>query len=184
MILSMEKSELKPILEALIFVADEPLSISQLREVFPEEDAGFVKQCAEEVMHEFNEFHRGMEIRAVADGYRITTRPEHHEWVRQYLKVKPSAKLSLAALETLAVIAYKQPVTLPEILEIRGLKSTSAVKTLLDKKLIETRGRKRVVGRPILYGTSKEFLVHFGLKDLAELPTLEEFEELIHEQTS
>jgi segregation and condensation protein B len=136
----------------------------------------------EEVVSEFNEFHKGMEIREVAGGYKVSTKPEHHEWVRQYLRIKPSAKLSLAALETLAVIAYKQPVTLPEILEIRGIKSTSAIKTLLDKKLIETRGRKKVVGRPILYGTSKEFLVHFGLKDLSELPTLEEFTELIHEQ--
>ncbi len=180
----MEKSELKSILEALVFVADEPLTMDQLREVFPDEDAAFLKECVEEMMREFNKFHQGMEIREVAGGYRLTTRPEHHEWVRQYLKIKPSAKLSLAALETLAVIAYKQPVTLPEILGIRGVKSTSAIRTLLDKKLIETRGRKKVVGRPILYGTSQEFLVHFGLKDLSELPTLEEFEELIHEQTS
>ena len=177
----MEKADLKPILEALVFVADEPLTLDQLREVFSEEDAAFLKESIEEMVREFNGFHRGMEIREVAGGYRVTTRPEHHEWVRRYLKLKPSAKLSLAALETLAVIAYRQPATVPEILEIRGVKSSSAIKTLLDKKLIETRGRKKVVGRPILYGTSKEFLAHFGLKDLSELPTLEEFEELIRD---
>ncbi|HEY2930571.1 MAG TPA: SMC-Scp complex subunit ScpB [Acidobacteriota bacterium] len=179
----MEKSELKQILQALVFVADEPLTLNQLREVFPDEDVALLKDSMEEMIREFNEFHKGMEIREIASGYRISTRPEHHEWVRRYLKTKPSAKLSLAALETLAVIAYKQPVTFPEILEIRGIKSSTAVKTLLDKKLIETRGRKKVVGRPILYGTSTDFLVHFGLKDLAELPTLEEFEELLHAET-
>jgi segregation and condensation protein B len=177
----MEKCEIKPILEALVFVADEPLTLSQLREIFPKEDAAFLKESVSEMATEFNLFHKGMEIREVAGGYKVSTRAEHHEWVRQYLKLKPSAKLSLAALETLAVIAYRQPVTIPEILEIRGVKSSSPIKTLLDKKLIETRGRKKVVGRPMLYGSSREFLNHFGLKDLSELPTLEEFEELIHE---
>jgi len=179
----MEKSELKAILQALIFVADEPLTIDQLREVFPDEEVALLKESMEEMTGEFNELHRGMEIREIAGGYRIATRPEHHEWVRRYLRTKPSAKLSLAALETLAVIAYKQPVTIPEILDIRGVKSSSSIRTLLEKKLIETRGRKKVVGRPILYGTSKDFLVHFGLKDLSELPTLEEFEELLHTET-
>ncbi len=108
----------------------------------------------------------------------MSTRPEHHEWVRSYLKTRPGARLSLAALETLAVIAYKQPITVPEILQIRGVKSTAAIRTLLEKKLIAPKGRKKTVGRPILYGTSKEFLIHFGLNDLSELPTLEEFEEL------
>ena len=177
----MEKVELKPILEALVFVADEPLRLDQLREVFPKEDAAFLRECMDELAQEFNAFHRGMEIRQVAGGYKVATRPEHHEWVRAYLRVKPSAKLSLAALETLSVIAYKQPVTVPEILEIRGVKSSSAIKTLLEKKLIETRGRKKVVGRPILYGTSKHFLLHFGLRDLSELPTLEEFGELMQQ---
>ncbi|MBI2822927.1 MAG: SMC-Scp complex subunit ScpB [Acidobacteria bacterium] len=177
----MEKENLKPILDALIFVADEPLALDQLRELFPDQDPAFLKGCAEELMREFNAFHKGIEMRQVAGGFKVATRPEHHEWVREYLKLKPSAKLSLAALETLAVIAYKQPVTLAEILQIRGVKSSSSIKTLLDKKLIETRGRKKVVGRPILYGTSREFLNHFGLKDLSELPTLQEFAELIHE---
>ncbi len=118
----------------------------------------------------------------MAGGYRITTRPQYHEAVRAYLRTRPSAKLSMAALETLAVIAYKQPVTLPEIMEIRGIKGTSTIRTLLEKKLIQTRGRKKVVGRPMMYGTTKEFLIHFGLNDLSELPTLKELEELLGEE--
>ena len=112
----------------------------------------------------------------------MTTRPEYHEHIRAYLKTKPNARLSLAALETLAVVAYRQPVTLAEILAIRGKKSSSALKTLLEKKLVTIAGRKQVVGRPILYATSREFLIHFGLKDISELPTLEEFTELAGEQ--
>ena len=111
----------------------------------------------------------------------MTTRPEYHEHVRAYLKSKPGAKLSMAALETLAVIAYRQPVTLAEILAIRGKKSSTSLSTLLEKKLVTITGRKPVVGRPILYSTSREFLIHFGLKDLSELPTLEEFSEIASE---
>ena len=120
----------------------------------------------------------GLQLREIAGGWQIATRPEHHENVRAYLKSKPSAKLSLASLETLAVIAYKQPVTVPEILEIRGVQSPSAIKTLLDKRLIVAKGRKETVGRPMMYGTSKEFLIQFGLKDLSELPSVEDFQDL------
>ena len=119
-----------------------------------------------------------VEIREIAGGWRISTRPQYHEFIRQYLKSRPSARLSLPALETLAVVAYKQPITAPEILEIRGVTSSSAIKTLLEKRLIVTRGRKETVGRPMLYGTSKEFLIQFGLKDLSELPSIEDFEDL------
>ncbi len=120
----------------------------------------------------------GLEIREIAGGWRISTRPQHHEFIRKYLRSKPSARLSLPALETLAVIAYKQPITIPEILEIRGVSSSSAIRTLLEKRLIITKGRKETVGRPMLYGTSKEFLLQFGLKDLSELPSIEDFEDL------
>ena len=120
----------------------------------------------------------GLEIREIAGGWRISTRPQHHEFVRQYLKSRPSARLSLPALETVAVIAYKQPITIPEILEIRGVSSTSAIKTLLEKRLIVPKGRKETVGRPMLYGTSKEFLLQFGLRDLSEMPSIEDFEDL------
>jgi segregation and condensation protein B len=134
------------------------------------------------MMESFNARPGGMLIREVAGGYRMTTRPEHHEQIRAYLKTRPNAKLSMAALETLAVIAYKQPVTLAEILAIRGKKSSSALQTLLEKKMVCIQGRKAVVGRPILYGTSKEFLIHFGLNSTADLPTLEEFTQLASEQ--
>jgi segregation and condensation protein B len=115
----------------------------------------------------------------VAGGYKLATKAEHHEAVRNFVKsLKPPLKLSLPALETLAVIAYKQPVTTPEILEIRGVQGGGVIKTLLDRKLISEAGRKNVIGKPILYKTTREFLIQFGLKDLAELPSLKEFEEL------
>ena len=124
-----------------------------------------------------------MEIRAVAGGYRMATKPEHHDVVRSFAKsLKPPIRLSLQALETLAVIAYKQPVTAPEISEIRGVDSQGVLATLIDRKLITTAGRKQVIGRPILYKTTKEFLMRFGLKDVTELPSMEEFEKLISGQ--
>ncbi|MBI4483963.1 MAG: SMC-Scp complex subunit ScpB [Acidobacteria bacterium] len=178
----MEKERLKAIVEAILFAADEPVSVEKLVEVLPEVPREELEVALREMVADFNGSRGGVEIREIAGGFRISTRPEYHEWIRTYLKTRPSAKLSLASLETLAVIAYKQPVTLPEILQIRSIKSTSAIKTLLEKKLIVSRGRKNVVGRPILYGTSKEFLIHFGLKDLSELPTLEEFEEIMGQE--
>ncbi len=178
----MDVEELKPIIEAIIYVADDPVKPEQLKEVFPDESFDKIEEALQQLMQEFNARSGGMLVREVAGGYRMTTRPEHHEHVRLYLKSKPSAKLSMAALETLAVIAYKQPVTLAEILAIRGKKSSTALQTLLDKKLVGIVGRKAVVGRPILYGTSKEFLIHFGLKDLSELPTLEEFAQMAGDQ--
>lgn len=177
----MELEELKAIIQAIIYVADEPVSVEQFLEVFPEEPPEQLRLALQGAQADFNQAQRALEIREIAGGYRLSTRPEHHECIRAYLRTKPSARLSLAALETLAVIAYKQPVTVPEILQIRGVKSTSAIKTLLEKKLVAPKGRKNVVGRPMMYGTSKEFLTHFGLKDLTDLPTLEEFEELSKE---
>jgi segregation and condensation protein B len=120
-----------------------------------------------------------LEIKQVAGGYKMATKPQHHEAVRLFVKsLRPPVKLSLAALETLSVIAYRQPVTIPEIQEVRGVNATAVIKTLLEKKLITTAGRKEVMGRPILYRTTREFLVQFGLNDLSELPSLKEFEEL------
>ena len=164
---------------AILFVAKEPLTLDQLQEVYPDTPVEELQESLDQLISEFNSFQRAVEIRQVGGGYRMTTRPNHHEDIRTYLKTKPSAKLSLAALETLAVVAYKQPVTLPEIMDIRGIKGTSTIHTLLEKKLIEPRGRKKVVGRPIMYGTAKEFTLHFGLKDLSELPTLEELQEVL-----
>jgi segregation and condensation protein B len=170
-------SELMSIIEALIFVADEPLNVKTMAEVL-KEDKGWIQTAVEALAVEFNERNGGLHLREVAGGWQMATRAEHHEHVRAFLKSRPSAKLSLASLETLAVIAYKQPITVPEILEIRGVHSSSAIKTLLDKRLIVAKGRKETVGRPMMYGTSKDFLLQFGLKDLSELPNVEDFEDL------
>lgn len=172
-----ELAELVSICEALIFVSEDPLPVKALADIL-KEDKGWVQVAVDELAKEFNERNGGLMLREVAGGWQFATRPEFHENVRAYLKSKPSAKLSLAALETLAVIAYKQPVTVPEILEIRGVQSSSAIKTLLDKRLIVAKGRKETVGRPMMYGTSKDFLLQFGLKDLSELPNVEDFEDL------
>jgi segregation and condensation protein B len=171
-------SELKPIIETLLFVAHEPLSHTELFKILSDEDRATVEAALAELVSEFNSNGRGLEIRQIAGGYRISTRPEYHEYIRRYLKTRPSARLSLPSLETLAVIAYKQPITLPEIQEIRGVSSVSTIKTLLEKGLIEPKGRKHVVGRPIMYSTSREFLIQFGLNDLGELPTIEDFQDL------
>jgi segregation and condensation protein B len=170
--------KLKQEILAIFFAAREPVELPQLVDVFEDFSVEELQSTVDELMEEFNSTQAAIELRKVAGGYRLTTRPEYHEVIRSYLRTKPSARLSQAALETLSVIAYKQPVTLPEIMEIRGIKGTTTIKTLLEKKLIEIRGRKKVVGRPMLYGTTQEFLIKFGLNDLTELPTLEEFEEL------
>jgi segregation and condensation protein B len=175
----MTEQELRPIIEALIYVSNEPISGKTLIEMLGKEHQESINTAIRQLVEEYQSSTRGLEIKEVANGYKMATKPEHHEWVRKYLKhLTPPAKLSLAALETLAVIAYKQPITVPEIQEVRGVSAVSVLKTLLDKKFITTAGRKNVVGRPILYKTSKEFLIHFGLKSLDELPSLEEFEEL------
>jgi segregation and condensation protein B len=180
----MEISEMRAVMEAIIYVADDPVKKEQFRDVFPDENAETVEQALAEMVEAFNRRQGGMQIREVAGGWRMTTRPEHHEYIRSYLKTRPGSKLTMAALETLAVIAYKQPVTQAEIQAIRGKKSNSAaLQTLLEKKLVSIQGRKQVVGRPILYGTSREFLIHFGLNSLADLPTLEEFAQLAEEQS-
>jgi segregation and condensation protein B len=165
------------IIEALIFVSEEPLSAKTMAEVL-REDREVVEAALAELAKEFNDRNGGLQLRELAGGWQFATRPEYHEHVRAYLKSRPSAKLSIASLETLAVIAYKQPVTVPEILEIRGVQSPSSIKTLLDKKLIVAKGRKETVGRPMMYGTSKDFLIQFGLKDLSELPSMEDFQDL------
>jgi segregation and condensation protein B len=170
-------AELKAVVEVLIFVADEPVSAGSIADVLKIEVAE-VETAIQDFVKEFNRRNGGLQVREIAGGWQIATRPEYHEEVRAYLRSKPGAKLSLASLETLAVIAYKQPVTVPEILEIRGVQSPSAIKTLLEKRLIVAKGRKETVGRPMMYGTSKEFLIQFALKDLSELPSMEDFQDL------
>lgn len=170
-------AELKAIVESLIFVADEPINLKMIADVVDVE-RDKVETAIQALAADYEQRPGGLQLREIAGGWQIATRPEHHEHIRAYLKSKPSAKLSLASLETLAVIAYRQPVTVPEILEIRGVQSPSAIKTLLDKRLIIAKGRKETVGRPMMYGTSKEFLIQFGLKDLTELPSIEDFQDL------
>lgn len=165
------------IAEAIIFVADEPITSKMLGEIIGE-DKQTVQAAVEELQKEYEERSGGLQIREIAGGWQLATRTEYHEEIRKFLKTRPSAKLSLASLETLSVIAYKQPVTVPEILEIRGVQSASAIKTLLEKRLIVTKGHKETVGRPMQYGTSKDFLIQFGLNDLSDLPSIEDFEDL------
>ena len=195
---------LKSQIEAIIYAAEEPVTLEQMLAVLkndllgapplpdfgkggnentPEPDLAEMKAtlraALEELIADYEAGDRGMEIRQVAGGYRMSTKPEHHDVVRGFARnLKPPVRLSLPALETLAVIAYKQPITVPEISEIRGVDSGGVIATLLDRKLITTAGRKQVIGRPILYRTTKDFLMRFGLGDIGELPSMEEFEKL------
>jgi segregation and condensation protein B len=171
-------AHLKALVEAVIYITDEPLSADQIA-IALSQPAEKVGRVLEELTAEYNKPEHGLTVREIAGGYKMSTKPEHHEAIRAFVKnLKPALKLSLAALETLALIAYKQPITAPEVMDVRGVQGAGVLKTLLDRKLIATSGRKQVVGKPILYKTTKEFLVQFGLKDLSELPTLKEFEEL------
>jgi segregation and condensation protein B len=177
----MTNEERKAALEAIIYAADEPATIEQLAGALGEEKL-VVQAALDELVAAHAAEDRGIEIRAVAGGYKTYTKPQHHDVVRRFIKsLRPPLRLTMPALETLAVISYKQPVTAPEISEIRGVNTSGVIKTLLDKRLITTAGRKEVMGRPILYKTSKEFLMRFGLSDLAELPSLKEFEALARE---
>src|SRR5580698_11022849 len=184
---------LKAQLEAIIYAAETPITLEQMVELLKEsvtaagaadeaEAKSRVRSGLEELVAEYGGPDHGIEIRQVAGGYRMSTKPEHHDVIRAFAKsLKPPIRLSLPALETLAVIAYKQPITVPEISEIRGVDSNGVIATLFDRKLITTAGRKPVIGRPILYKTTKEFLMRFGLKDVNELPSMEEFEKMAGE---
>jgi segregation and condensation protein B len=175
---SMEDAQLRAVIEAIVYVAEEPLTIAQLSAAL-HEPAERIRAILDQVVAEFDKPEHGVTVREVAGGFKMATKPEHHDAVRAFVKsLKPPLKLSLPALETLAVIAYKQPVTAPEVQEIRGVQGAGVLKTLLDRKLIAVAGRKNVIGKPILYKTTREFLIQFGLKDLTELPSLKEFEEI------
>ena len=173
-----EDAQLKAVLEAIVYVAEEPLTAAQMAAAL-HQPLDRIQALLGQLVAEFDQPEHGVSIREVAGGFKMTTKPEHHEAVRSFVKsLKPPLKLSLPALETLAVIAYKQPVTGPEVMAIRGVQGASVLKTLLDRKLIAAAGRKNVIGKPILYQTTREFLIQFGLKDLSELPSLKEFEEI------
>ena len=175
---AVEDARLAAILEALVYIAEEPLTLAQISSAL-QQPRDRVRTLLERLIQDYEQPDHGITIREVAGGYKMATKAEHHDAVRDFVKsLNPPLKLSLPALETLAVIAYKQPVTGPEIQEIRGVQGAGVMKTLLDRKLIAVAGRKNVIGKPILYKTTKEFLIQFGLKDLSELPTLKEFEEI------
>jgi segregation and condensation protein B len=174
----MNSTELKGALEAIIYAADEPATLDQIANAVGGEKTA-VRAALDDMIAMYGSEDRGVEIRAVAGGYKFYTKPQHHEVVRRFIKsLRPPLRLTMPALETLAVIAYRQPVTGPEIQEIRGVNVSGVIKTLLEKRLIVTAGRKAVMGRPIMYRSSKEFLMRFGLSDLEELPSLKEFEQL------
>jgi segregation and condensation protein B len=174
--------EVRAVLEALVFASPEPITPREIGRVLGGVPKETWQAALEELKADYARDGRGLQLIEVAGGHQITTRPEYNDWIRELLDPKSPTRLSIQALETLAVIAYKQPATLPEIIELRGVKSGGVLKTLLEKRLIRITGRKEVVGRPILYGTTREFLLHFGLKDLGELPKIEEFAEVLGEE--
>ena len=170
---------LKALIEAIIYVAPEPVPFEAILNALEGEERGRVRSKLEELTADYQQAQHGIQVREVAGGYKFFSKAEHHDVLQEFVKsLKPLVRLSKPAYETLAVIAYRQPVTLPEINEIRGVDCGGVIHTLLEKKLVVTTGRKNVVGRPILYRSSRDFLVHFGLKDVGELPSLKEFEEL------
>jgi len=175
-----QQASYKAAIEAIVYVADEPVTPEQIAAVLDGVSRDAVLRVLRMLQQEYSQDGRGIEIREVAGGYKMFTKPEHHDLVRRFVKsLTPPLKLSMAALETLATIAYRQPITVPEIQAIRGVQGAGVLKTLLERKLITTAGRKSVLGRPILYKTTREFLVQFGLSGLQDLPSMEEFEELL-----
>jgi segregation and condensation protein B len=171
-------SDLKAVVEALIFASPEPVTVKTLAKLLDSEPKEDILSAIEELKQAYDR-PGGLQMVEVAGGYQIVTRPELHEWVRRLFHERTTTKLSVASLETLAVIAYKQPITSPEIAEIRGVNTAGVLGTLIERKLIKIVGRKQVVGRPFLYGTTREFLTRFGLNDLSDLPKVEDMSELL-----
>mgnify|MGYP003393998912 FL=1 len=178
----MDDKEIKAIIEALIFVSGEPITLNRIRDVIEGVDKKTLERLASELKDEFNNEYRGLQLVEIANGYQLTTRSEYANWIKKLNKIKVSTKLSKPAMETLAIIAYKQPIIKPEVEKIRGVDSGGVIKTLLERKLIKIIGRMDIVGKPMMYGTTPEFLQYFGLKDLTDLPTLREFQELKEEE--
>jgi segregation and condensation protein B len=174
----MEDQEAKPIIEALFFVSPEPVSIERLQEVLEGIDRARIQSLLEGLTREYEQNGHGLQLVEVAGGYQLTTKQECAPWIRRLEEIRTASRLSKPALETIAIIAYKQPITRPEIEEIRGVDTAGVIKTLLERRLIKIAGRREAVGRPLLYGTTKEFLEYFGLRDLSGLPSLKEFKEV------
>lgn len=178
-----ERSEIEAALEAILFVTSEPVARSRLLEVFEDDERQLVEEALEAVLSRYAVLPgHGVVAEDVAGGVRLVTRADLSGYLRKFFEVSGRTRLSMAALETLAIVAYRQPITAPEIQELRGVSPAGVLKTLLNRRLIRISGRKQVVGKPFLYATSREFLVHFGLNDLKDLPPLEEFEELLLEE--
>jgi segregation and condensation protein B len=172
----MEREELKAVIENVLFAADQPVSAGQLQNLFAETtEKDVLKSALDELIREYQS--RNLQLMEVAEGYQLMTRHDYSDWVRKFMKLDKTAKLSQPSLDTLAIIAYKQPLTKAEVEEIRGVDSSGVVRTLLEKKVIAPSGRKKVPGRPIMYRTTRKFLEYFGLMDLSDLPTLEDFKE-------
>lgn len=169
----MEMKEKKSLIEALLFVSGEPLTLSEMKNStdLPEPE---LKQLLDEMMAEYTDRNSGLFIVEIASGYQMVTNPHYAQWIKKFKNTSSSGKLSMPALETLAIVAYKQPIIKAELEQIRGVNSDGVIKTLLDRRLIKIMGRKEVPGKPLLYGTTREFLQYFGLKDLTELPTISE----------
>lgn len=174
----MEEHELTAVVEAVLFVSGEPMSVEELSEVLEGTEPDRIRQALEHLRHNYDSAGRGLQIVEVAGGYQIATRSECAPWIRSLEKIKTATRLSRSGLETLAIVAYKQPVTRGEIEAIRGVDSAYVLKTLLERRIVKIAGRREGLGRPILYGTTREFLQYFGLKDLSELPALKEFKEV------
>ena len=172
----MEREEVKSIVENVLLAADQPINATELSKIFLDgTDKDQLQPILDELREEYNS--RNLQIMEVADGYQLCTRHEYNDWIRKYLKLDRSSRLSQPSLDTLSIIAYKQPLTRQEVDDIRGVDSSGVLKTLLEKKVIGPAGRKKVPGRPIMYRTTQKFLEYFGLKDLSDLPTLEDLRE-------
>jgi segregation and condensation protein B len=177
----MEPTELRAAIEAILFVSNEPVKVDDLVEAFSDEGREAVLAQLDEIKRLFDANVGGFMVEQTAGGWRLATRPDHHDVLKKYFARKGTNRLSLAALETLAIVAYRQPITAPEISDIRSVNSNQAIRTLLERRMIRVAGRKNVVGSPFLYRSTKDFLVHFGLNDIRDLPRLEEFGDLIGE---
>lgn len=175
----MDLSEAKSVIEAVIFAADGPVSVDQLARVVDELDRDSIAQLIRELQQEYDSARRSFQIIEIANGFQMCTRNEYASWIKKFYATEISTRLSVSALEALAVIAYKQPVTRAEIEEIRGVNSDSVLRTLLERNLIKVIGRKQAPGKPMIYGTTTEFLIHFGLRDLSELPSVDEIERML-----
>ena len=173
----MEKSRLKAVIESLLFVSNKPLSLQKIKEVLPDEDSNLIKDTLAELENDYNQHQSGLKLTEVAGGYQFSTRSEYAEWIKKLHKDSATFKLSQSALETLSIIAYKQPISRAEIEEIRGVDTSGVIYNLLEKKLIKVAGRKESLGHPLLYGTTNEFLRYFGLNNISEIPLFEEIKE-------